>query len=272
MERRLALIGCGAIGSVIARSIEREPDLRINILLDIVKEKAIKLANSLKKRPHIVDNLQAILDSEDINLVIEAASQKAVRDYALDIVRSGKDLMILSIGALLDHELYEKLSHEAKRRGVRIYIPSGAIAGLDAIRALADTIGIDEVTLTVKKSPYSFASSPYFMKNNIDPLDISKATILYDGEASEAVELFPANVNVAALLTLASRAKVRVRVVAIPRLNTNIHEILVHSKASKIRINLENIPHPENPKTSYLAALSAISLLKGLSNGFRLGN
>ncbi len=121
-------------------------------------------------------------------------------------------------------------------------------------------VGIDGVVLTVRKNPEGL--SAYLNDHGIDPRTITEPRTLYEGDVETAVKLFPANVNVAATLALASNSDVKVRVVVDPSLKRNVHEIEVISYPSNLRLRFENSPHPDNPKTSYLAALSTARLLQ----------
>jgi aspartate dehydrogenase len=175
-------------------------------------------------------------------VIVEAASQQAVRDYSGKILSAGIDLVVMSVGALLDLDLDMG----------RVHVPSGAIGGLDAVRSAA-LAGIDGVVLTSRKNPRALDRSEREEK------------VIFDGFAEEAVKLFPKEMNVAATLSLAARpARVRVKVVSDPKVNRNVHEIHVAWKHGEMLFRFSNDPHPDNPKTSALAAWSAISLLKDI--------
>ncbi|MFQ6010864.1 MAG: aspartate dehydrogenase, partial [Nitrososphaerales archaeon] len=198
----------------------------------------------------------------DADLIVEAASQDAIRSYGVKIVESGKDLMVMSVGALLDDVLRNRLYETATAKRHKIIIPTGAIAGLDAIKACSGKIS--EVRLVTRKRPSALAGSPFFEINKIDGASITQETILFDGSASEAVRLFPSNVNVAAILSLAGigKEKTKVVVIADPSVKTNLHEITVKGEFGEFAIHMNNITHPQNQKTSYLAVLSAIEAIR----------
>ena len=258
-SKRIALIGCGAIGTVIAKSIDDGTvPAELVVVMDKVAGAAESLAAMLDTKPKISNSSEELIKS-DAQLVVEAASQEAVREYAENILASGKDLVIMSVGALLDKELRRRVTDAAKRAHTRMYLPSGAIGGIDAISALR-SVGIDGVVLTVRKNPEGL--SAYLNDHGIDLRSITEPRTLYEGDVEAAVRLFPANVNVAASLALASNSDVKVRVVADPSLKRNVHEIEVFSYPSNLKLRFENLPHPDNPKTSYLAALSATRLLQ----------
>jgi len=234
-------------------------------LYDIYPEKCRQLASALKRlKPAVVPTFDQLLKlSPDV--VVEAASQQAVREYGVKILEAGCDLIVMSVGALMDKKLLEQLMEMARRTRRHIYIPSGAIAGLDAVYALSLN-SIREVRLRTRKPPKSLSDAPYVREKGLKLDELREPTKIYEGPASEAVKHFPANVNVAAALSLAAKREAIVEIVADPTIDRNVHEIHVNSEASKITIVVENVPSPMNPRTSYLAALSAIALLKRLAD------
>ncbi len=267
-ETTIALIGCGAIGTSLATALSerRIPNAKLVALYDLVPERARGLAKNLKQ-PVLIGKSADDLLSLKPNLCVEAASQAAVREHAERILTSGVDLLIMSTGALLDRQLYEQLRDAAERHHRRIYVPTGAIGGIDAIRATAIG-GLQEVTLITRKPPQSLAGAPFFTTHKVDLSKISEPQQIYEGPAGEAIALFPANVNVAAILSLAGLGaeKTQVRIIADPSIKMNIHRIEAAGNSGRITIELENQPHPMNPKTSFLAVLSALELLREICN------
>ena len=270
---RIGLIGCGAIGSEIAKAIDQGliPNAVLKAALDTDPQAMQALNTQLKKRFKAAKTITQLLKA-GVDLVVEAASQQAVQEYAEKILKSKKDLLILSVGALLDNTLLQNLLHICQRYGNRIYVISGAMGGIDAIKA-ASIVGFTDLTLTTRKHPNALADSPYFAEKRLDPKSITKPTLLYEGSALEAVRLFPANVNVAATLALAASPKAPlIRVVADPSLDINIHELVAKGDFGEITIVMKNKPSLTNPKTSYIAALSAISALRSIcSFGLKIG-
>ncbi len=260
----MAIIGCGAIGSYLAKALDSDvvDGLELKIVYDRDLEKARKLVDSLKRKPKIASDISEVL-KEDVELVIEAASQEAVREYGLSILEAGKSLMVMSVGALVDSQLYEKLREAASRKNVEVLIPSGAIAGLDAVKA-AGTANIYSVTLTSRKPPKVFIDNPYVKSKGLDLTGLTEPIVLYEGTALEACKLFPSSINVAATLSLASMGpeKVKVKIVADPQVSGNVHEVVVEGEFGRLCCITENKPTPENPKTSFLASLSALRMLK----------
>lgn len=272
-DLKIGLIGCGAIGTIIAKAIDRDLSNRFSLVsvFDLLPEKAQMLCKNLSHSPKISKNFDNLL-SQPVDLVIEAASQKAVKMYSVEALKAGKDLMIMSVGALLDDELLNNLKNMAEQYQRRVYIPSGAIPGLDAIKA-ASLAGLNKVTLITTKSPKGLKGAPYIKERHIDLEKIAQPTLIYEGRAEEAVRLFPENVNVAASLSLAGigKEKTWVRIIVDPNISENVHEIKTEGKFGNLVCRTENLPCPESPKTSYLAALSAIKTLEEIGKGLVIG-
>ncbi len=252
----LGIIGCGAIGSDVAAAANDMEEIGKIYLYDMKNERAEELAKKLEKG--IATDFADLLDNSD--LVFEAASQEAVRQYAEKVVNKGKDLIIMSIGSLLDEDMLERLRDKARTNRCKIYLPSGAVCGIDGIKAAKMDV-VDEVTLVTTKSPLSLGKK------------LDKRTILFDGAARDAVKEFPKNVNVAACLSLAGIGfdKTKVKIVADPVVKYNSHKILAHGKFGRLRAEVENLPNPNNPKSSYLASLSAIATLRRAINPVQIG-
>jgi len=247
-------------------------EINLVIVYDTIFERAEKLASRLSHNPIVAKDVNEILERNDVQIVIEAASQEAVRQYAAKVLSSNKDLMVMSAGALLDDALLSRIIEVAKESGRRIYVPSGAIVGLDNVKSAA--IGkIDEVTLVTRKPPISFRGAPYVEKSKIDLSSIKEPLVLYEGPAREAVKLFPQNVNVAATLSLAGVGpdRTRVKIIVDPNITNIVHEIHVKGEFGEIFTRTVNKPFPNNPRTSYIAALSAIATLKRISGNIIVG-
>ena len=270
--KRIGLLGCGAIGTQIAIAIDTGViPAKLTHIFDTNKTSAEKLVTKLKQRPIIVENAH-LLSSNPLDLVVEAASQQAVSDNALSILQNRKDLMIMSAGALLDESVFEIISDACSEFKKTVYLPSGAISGVDAIKSVRDEL--DSVTITTTKHPRSLKGAKFFETSNLDLDNISDETIIFEGTASEAVRLFPKNVNVSALLSLAGLGshETIVKVIANPNIDKNIHRIEAIGKFGKINTTVENIPDNTNPKTSRLAILSAIETLRSIcSDEIKIG-
>jgi aspartate dehydrogenase len=275
-KKTIGLMGCGTIGTHLAMAIDsgRVANASVTGLFDIVDGNSRALKTRLKSTPQVYDNFYRFVDST-ADIIIEAASQQAVKNFAKRIIESGKDLMVMSVGALADTLfLAELLQLTPIRNGQsKIYVPSGAIAGIDAIRSVRHIA--DSISITTKKSPKALAGAPFFTARNVSLDNITKVTEIYEGSAVEAVKLFPANVNVAAVLSLAGIGveKTMVRILADPEATTNQHEIVATGSFGEIKISVNNVTAPGNPKTSFLAVLSAIECLRSIcEDGIRIGS
>src|SRR5208337_3739041 len=239
---KVGLIGCGAIGTVLAEAIEHKLVVCDELVVyDFDASKAQTLKSKLDFPVTIAANIDELLASKP-KVVVEAASQQAAKDYVPKIVSSGTELIVMSTGALLD--LNVDLG--------RVHVPSGAIGGLDALSSAA-LAGIDEVILTSRKNPKALG------KEN------KEEQTVYEGSAQEAARLFPREMNVAATLALTVKPyKVKVRVVSDPSVKRNTHEIQVKWRFGEMSLRFANDPHPDNPHTSALAAWSAIKLLQSV--------
>ncbi|MCX9085055.1 MAG: aspartate dehydrogenase [Candidatus Methanoperedens sp.] len=267
---KIGVIGCGAIGAQICRAIDSGA---INAKLTAIYDRSDKhcemLLESLKIRP-VVSLPAELIKNADI--VVECASQAAVGEHGLCVLNGGKDLMIMSVGALMDQKLLDDLVNSAKSNNCKIYIPSGAISGIDGLRS-AKIASIDRVEISTIKNPKGLEGAPFMIENNIDPYSFQKKTMIFNGNAKEAVKAFPANVNVAASLSLAGIGfeKTRVKVFVDPKISRNIHEIRVEGDFGNFTSRIENIPSKDNPRTSLLAALSAIATLKKITEPLQIG-
>jgi len=275
-KKIVGLLGCGTIGTHLALAIESGNIANASLagLFDIVNSNAKSLKSKLKSNPELYPDFDRLINSS-ADLIIEAASQQAVREFGKPIIEAKKDLMIMSVGALADTTfLAELLELVAVTKGhSRIYVPTGAIAGIDAIRSVRNIL--DSLTLTTTKSPKALAGAPFLETSKVSLDTITKITAIYEGSAAEAVKLFPANVNVAAVLSLAGIGadKTKVRIVVDPQATTNQHEIIATGSFGDIKITVNNVTTPGNPKTSFLAILSAIECLRSIcDDGLRIGS
>ena len=271
---KVALIGCGSIGTVLAKAIDagKAGEAKLIWLYDLNPEKSEALAKKLRSKLMVAKNVAEIYADDATNLVIEAASQKAVAQYVLDVLRSGKDLMVMSVGAFSDEKLLSSLRKISERSGRKVYVPSGAVLGIDGAKA-AMLDEIEEVILTTRKPPAALAYSAYLQKRGIGLDGLKEPLVVFEGPAREAVRAFPESVNVAATLSLAGIGfdKTKVKIIADPSLDRNMHEIRVRGAAGEFIIEARNVPSPENPKASYLAALSAVRALRNLTETIRIG-
>ena len=249
------IMGCGAIANIITNfAADGELGADLKFFYDLDMERAENLASKIDGI--IVQDINDMINNVD--LVIEAASQEAVIKIVPQILEKGKDVIIMSIGALIDSELRNHLKNIAEKNKSRIYAPSGAIVGLDGIKAAS--IGeINEVSLVTRKSPESLGIS------------VDNETIVYEGKAKDAVRKFPANINVAAALSIAYGKEVDVKIIADPNVKRNCHEVWVAGDFGEFQTVTQNETCVTNPKTSVLAAYSVIRLLKSLNENMKIG-
>lgn len=267
---KIGIIGCGTIGSQLAGAIEKKFSDRaeLSALCDIDKDKAERLKTNSSSNPQIlsIGGLIKVCD-----LIIEAASAKISYEVAKSTLKQCKDVMIMSAGGILDRA--EELFSLAQTNNSHIFLPSGAIAGLDAVKA-ASMAKINKATLITRKPAQGLKGAPYLIENKIDLSRIKEETVIFEGKASEAIKGFPKNVNVCAALSLAAgitAQETRVKIVTSPDYKANIHEIQVEGDFGKLVARTENVPSPANPKTSFLASLSAIATLKNILDVVKIG-
>ncbi|MFA6805624.1 MAG: aspartate dehydrogenase [Candidatus Methanomethylophilaceae archaeon] len=257
---RIAIIGCGSIGSKLAKAADEMPEVKRIYLIDVDKAAIEKVAAGLNKA-FIIDSLEEELYHCD--LVVEAASQAAAKQFLPKVVARGVDMMIMSVGSLVDDDFRKMVFEKAKVTDAKIYIPTGALCGVDGLRS-ASVDEIESVHLTTMKGPKSLAGVQYLIDQGIDVDNLKERTVVYSGPAREAVKVFPKNVNVAATVSLLGIGfdKTQVSIVLDPAIKSNSHELRVKGRFGEMVCHTYNLLEPENPKTSHLASLSAIAALK----------
>jgi aspartate dehydrogenase len=263
----VGIVGCGTIGSVLARTIRRELGgvARLGGLCDRIPGRAARLRKQLKSTcPEL--SLAALVKHCDF--IIESASSEAITDILPQAIRYGKSVLVMSVGGLLG---VRNLASLLARSGSRLYVPSGAIGAIDAVLA-AQEGNITSVTLTSQKPAKNLASSPY-LRRRAKSLRFRKPVVVFEGSASAAARWFPESMNVAASLALAGAGaqRTKVRIVASPRLKRNIHRIKLLGSFGRACFETENVPSPGNPKTSTLAIQSAVACLKKIFSPLKIG-
>jgi aspartate dehydrogenase len=205
---------------------------------------------------------------ERAGLVVEAAASDVVPELARWAFAAGKDLMVISVGALLEHP---EVIAQARETGCRLLVPSGAIAGLDGIKA-ACAGQVSHVTMTTRKPPEALEGAPYLVERGISLRGLREERELFVGTAREACRGFPENLNVSAAVSLAGLGpdKTRVRILALPGLRRNCHDIEVEGDFGRLAVHIENIPS-ENPRTGRLTALSIVRAIQDAADPVRIG-
>jgi aspartate dehydrogenase len=267
----VALAGAGAIATVLIDGIARGSAglARVTAIGRLDAEAGSVDVRARRQSAAAFADLARL--PEHAGLIIEAAGGDVVRRYAAGWLASGADVMLLSAGALVDPVFTRELRAVARAHNRRILVPSGAVAGIDGIRAGA-LGGLRTVTLRTTKPPRGLAGAPHVVANAIDLDALTVPTTIFEGSVADAVRAFPSNVNVAAVIELAAAGVgVAVRVIADPTSAANTHEIEAAGDFGLFTVRLDNLPSPANPKTSALASLSALAMLHRLSSEFWVG-
>jgi aspartate dehydrogenase len=266
-EMRVAVVGLGAIGRAVAEALDRG----INGLVLT----AVSAQNPEKHRDFLakLSKAPAVLPIEELStaadIVIECAPAALLRAIVAPFVAKGKTAIVLSAGALLEHE---DLIQLAKENGGQIVVPTGALIGLDAVTAAAEGT-IHSVRMVTRKPVKGLIGAPYIVENKIDIENISKPLKIFDGTAREAAKGFPANLNVAVAVSLAGIGpdRTKLEIWADPALTRNTHSIEVDSDSASFSMSIRNIPS-DNPKTGRITALSVIAYLRKQGSALRVGS
>lgn len=269
MKIKIGVIGCGTIGSVVAEKIVNDYSEKAELfaLSDVNEENAKKLISKTGAVNTKILSVDDLIDNVDV--VVEAAYAQSVKAIVSKVVQQSKKVLVMSVGGLYGNE---NLFDEAKSTGAVIYIPTGAIAGLDCIKA-ANKADLKSVKLITRKPPKGLIGAPYIVNNNIDIESIKEETVIFEGYAKDAVTAFPKNINVAAALSFAGIGfeKTEVVIMTSPSYTKNSHEIIATGSFGTLTTKTENVPSPNNPKTSYLAVLSAVAALDNIFSNIRVG-
>jgi aspartate dehydrogenase len=263
----IGIVGCGAIGRALLRAVENgNLAVRVAGVTSRTEKRAREFLAAFQNPPPYLPLTELISASD---LVVEAAGGDVVAELAQKTFAAGKDLMVISVGALLEHP---EVIAESRRTGCRLYVPSGAIAGLDGIKS-ACVGAISHVTHTTRKPPLGLEGAPYLVERGISLAGLQEEKEVFSGSAREACRGFPANVNVTGAVSLAGIGpdKTRVRILAVPGLARNCHDVDVEGEFGKLHVHIENVPS-ENPKTGKLTALSIIRAVQDVVDTVRIGN
>ncbi|MBX6328797.1 MAG: aspartate dehydrogenase, partial [Pseudolabrys sp.] len=256
---RVAVAGLGAIGLKVAQALDQG--------LGGLALAAIAVGDRAKPRPEL-DRLArrpAVLPLAELepaaDMVIECAPPALLRAIVEPFVARGKMAVVLSCGALLDNW---DLVDIAKRNGGQIAVPTGALIGLDAVTAAAEG-DIRSVRMVTRKPPRGLLGAPYVLAQGIDLAGLREPTRIFKGSARDGAKGFPANVNVAAALSLAGVGPDRtlLEIWADPSVDRNMHHIEVEADSARFSMSIANVPS-ENPRTGRITALSVIAFLRKL--------
>jgi len=270
---RIALIGGGTIARLVLEHARAATLGRFEIVALMGRPGGAPRGGELAAEFSVkyVESLEALVAAKP-QAVIEAASHEAVRQHLVPLLDARIAVVVLSAGALIDDALREAAQRAAARTGALLFVPSGGIGGLDALKT-ACLAGVDEVSIQVAKPPAAWRGIPYVQKMGFELEALQGPLTLFEGSAREGVPHFPQNVNIAAILSLGGIGpdRTRLKVVADPALALNTHTIRVSGRAGRFTVVLENVPAPENPKTSWLACYSALAALQALDSRVRYG-
>lgn len=208
--------------------------------------------------------------AQDLDVVVEAAGHGAVQANGEAVLRAGVQLVLSSVGALGEDELYYRLLTAATRGNASIYLPSAAVAGLDRIAAARED-GLETVRLTTRKPVAAWRGTYAESVVNLDK--VTEPTQIFSGNARDSARLFPESVNVSAALSLAGVGfeKTEVRVMVDPTIRKNIHEVYADGKFGELQLQVQNTPSPANPKTGYIVAMSMCKVLRQISSPLKVG-
>jgi aspartate dehydrogenase len=264
---RVAVAGLGAIGAVVARRLDEGVE-GMTLTAVSARDRAAAEAKQARFRKKVpVVGLGELAEFADV--VVECAPAAVFREIAEPALRRGRIFMPLSVGALLRHM---DLVDLARAQGGRIVVPTGALLGLDAVRAAAEG-KITSSRIVSRKPPRGLAGAPHLVENGISVDGLTEAKRVFKGSARDGAKGFPANVNVAAALSLAGIGPdaTELEVWADPAVDRNIHRIEVESDSARLTMTIENIPSEENPRTGKITALSVIAALRGLVSPLKIG-
>lgn len=259
---KAGIIGYGTLGKSIGKLIDSGQAGDV-LLKSILVRKLPSSLEELSDQCMVTTNKNIFLN-QDLDIIIEAAGHKALKQYGEKVLSSGSDLVILSVGALSDNELYHSLQESASKNQKQMIIPSAAIAGLD--RIAAGVLGeIDGITLITRKHPRSWYGT--IAEEKVNLATITEPYCIFEGNARDAAKLFPENVNVSAALSIAGVGfeDTKVQVFVDPTIQMNTHTIIAEGEFGKVEISVQNKPYKQNPKSSPIVAMSVAKVLKNLT-------
>lgn len=263
MVKKIAVIGAGALSRIFCTQTQKllSDDYRIVAVMARHFEHAERLTKDLNAKA-CTDLTELLAEKPDI--VVEFAGREAIKDYAIDVLKNGSDLLIASIGALADDDFRHRLTDTAQGMNRKVYLPNGAIGALDLMQTFA-LMGDAEVTIGNTKAPRSLEGAPYLQGQSL-PTD--KKMVIFEGSVEDAINGFPKNVNVAVAAALASDTlrEATVRITSDPLSSENIHRIVLKNKLMRAEVTIAGKPDPANPRSSTSTAWSVVALLKNLAS------
>jgi aspartate dehydrogenase len=265
---RVAIAGLGAVGKRIARSLDQGiPGCTLTAVASRDAKRADEFLGQLSQPVKWVPLGELV---EHADMVIECVPPALLMSSLVEpVLRAGKKLVVLSVGALLDH--MERCEELCRTGGGQILVPTGALLGLDALCAAAEG-RIDSVRMVSRKPPIGFAGAPLIVEKKIDLASLKEPLKLYEGTTRQVAKDFPSNLNVAVALSLAGIGVDRtfIEVWADPGVERNTHRIDVESDAASFSMTIRNVPS-ENPKTGLITAQSVTAMLRKMNAPLRVG-
>ncbi|GGD61264.1 aspartate dehydrogenase [Lacimicrobium alkaliphilum] len=267
-DLKVGIAGFGTIGRVVAKALDDKVEGLVLKAITSGNEQRAQQAMQALSRPVALVSAEQLAEQADI--VVDCAPTQAFMDIAEPVLRAGKTLVTVSGAAILQHPQVIEL---ARRNNGRIVLATGALLGLDAVRAAA--LGtIHSVTMVTRKPPTSLVKAKYIVENQVELLGITEPLRVFKGSAAQGAQLFPSNVNVAAALGLAGvgAEKTALEIWADPGKTRNTHTIRVEADSASFEMTIENVPTIENPGTGRITALSVIEALRSLTAPLRVGS
>lgn len=246
---KIGMLGCGTIGTFLLETLNKSNrNEKIVAIYSRNYEKTKEIATQYNATSY--KTVEELLKS-DLDLLVEVATIEVVRQYALQVIDHGIPLIVSSIGAFSDEVFWQQLKEKSEEKLTKVYIPSGAVGGLDLLQSAKVTDGLKSVTLTTRKPAHSLQGAE----------EVKEEQVLFEGKAKDVIARYPRNMNVAIALSLAGIGpkETNVRLIADPQVKRNVHTIEANGEFGTFSLQVENEPMPGNPKTSYLAALSVLS-------------
>ncbi|MBU8908232.1 aspartate dehydrogenase [Desertibacillus haloalkaliphilus] len=266
---KIGMIGFGTIGQQLLDLIEDKKLVNTKVESILVRN-IEKVHNQLgNNRINVTDDPEYFF-SQDLDFIVEAAGHEAVRQYGKTALVHGSNLILVSVGSLADDSFLNEIKEAAEKVQKQIIIPSAAIGGLD--RVASGSIGdIDQVKQITRKQPKAWYGTK--VEKEFDLESIKEPTCIFKGKARESAEIFPENVNVSAALSLAGIGfdRTEVEVYIDPSIDRNTHEVFISGHFGQTKIEIQNTPSPDNPKTGYIVAMSIAKVLNSYTNPVVLG-
>lgn len=262
----VVLIGYGAIGQAICRRLQGSTWVKVTHVV-VRQQRLAEVQAALLAAGSSTQAVAAV--PEGAKLLLECAGHEALTAHVLGALKAGCECAVMSVGALSERGLPERLAEAAQTGGTQVHVLAGAIGGIDAL-ASSRQAGLTEVTYTGRKPPQGWKGSA--AEDVVNLAALTQATVIFEGTAREAALTYPKNANVAATVSLAGLGldATRVRLIADPGVTDNIHEIQARGEFGDMQVTMRGKPLAENPKTSALTVLSALRFLHNRASGLTI--